>query len=66
MQVEVKFTADDEDDGFSGSTTVIREGILDLHGLGQAFTDSTRAVGFGYVENVAFEKEDGTMVFGSY
>ena len=66
MQVSITFTADSEEDGFGGSTTVVRGNIDDLYGLGQAFADAARAGGYGYVENVAFEQDDGTMVFGSY
>jgi hypothetical protein len=66
MQVSITFTADSEDDGFYGSTTVIREGIEDLQGLGQAFADAARAGGYTYVEDVAFEKDDGQMVFGGF
>ena len=66
MQVTVTFTADSEDDGFDGSTTVVRGNIEDLYGLGQAFADAARAGGYTYVEDVAFEKTDGRMVFGGF
>tara|TARA_R110000796_G_scaffold239729_1_gene360503 strand:+ start:534 stop:734 length:201 start_codon:yes stop_codon:yes gene_type:complete len=66
MQVTVTFTADSEDDGFDGSTTVVRGNIEDLYGLGQAFADAARAGGYTYVEDVAFEKTDGQMVFGGF
>jgi hypothetical protein len=64
MQVSITFTTDSEDDGFDGSTTVVRKNIDDLYGLGQAFVDATRAGGFTYVEDIGFEKDDGTVVFG--
>jgi hypothetical protein len=66
MQVEITFTADSEDDGFDGSTTVVRGNIDDLYGLGQAFAHATRAAGYTYVDDVAFEKDDGSMVFGGF
>lgn len=66
MQVSITFTADSEEDGFDGSTTVVRGNIDDLYGLGQAFADAARAGGYGYVEDVAFEKDDGSMVFGGF
>tara|TARA_B110000046_G_scaffold94710_1_gene102468 strand:- start:2696 stop:2896 length:201 start_codon:yes stop_codon:yes gene_type:complete len=66
MKVEIKFTSDSEDDGFEGSTTVVRGNIVDLYGLGQAYADATRAGGYTYVEDVAFEKDDGQMVFGGF
>jgi len=65
MQVSITFTPDSEDDGFEGSTTVVRSYIDDLHGLGQAFEDATVASGFSYVTGVAFEKDDGTMIFSN-
>lgn len=64
MQVSITFTTDSEDDGFDGSTTVVRGNIDDLYGLGQAFADAARAGGFQYVEDVGFEKDDGSMIFG--
>ena len=64
MQVSITFTTDSEDDGFDGSTTVVRGNIDDLYGLGQAFADAARAGGFKYVEDVGFEKDDGSMIFG--
>jgi len=64
MQVKVTFVPDSEDDGFNGSTTVVRGGIEDLYDLGTALAHAARAAGFTYVDNVAFEKDDGTMVFG--
>ena len=66
MKVEIKFTSDSEDDGFEGSTTVVRGNIVDLYGLGQAYADAARAGGYTYVEDVAFEKDDGQMVFGGF
>ena len=65
MRVSITFSADSEDDGFNGSTTVIRDYIDDLYGLGQAFDEATVAAGFTYVTGVAFEKNDGTMVFSN-
>ena len=64
MQVSITFTTDSEDDGFDGSTTVVRGNIDNLYDLGQAFADAARAGGFTYVEDVAFEKDDGAMIFG--
>ena len=66
MQVNITFTSDNEDDGFDGSTTVVRGNIDDLYGLAQAFVDAARAGGYTYVEDVAFEKDDGQMVFGGF
>ena len=66
MQVTITFTPDCEDDGFSGSTTVTRNYVIELSELSNAFRDATNAAGYTYVEDVGFEKDDGTMVFGGY
>jgi hypothetical protein len=63
MKVSITFTPDNIDDGFDGSTTVVRGNIVDLYGLGYAFADAARAAGYTYVQDVAFEKDDGSMVF---
>lgn len=63
MKVTITFESDCEDDGFNGSTTIVRGDIDTLYDLGDAYVDATRAAGFNYVENVAFEKDDGQMVF---
>ena len=63
MKVSITFTADSEEDGFDGSTTVVRGNIEDLYGLGQSYRDATVAAGYPYVTDVAFEKDDGTMCF---
>ena len=66
MRVTITFESECEDDGFEGSTTVVRGGIDNLYELGDAYVDATRAGGFNYVENVAFEKDDGQMVFSGF
>tara|TARA_R110000744_G_scaffold166639_1_gene283871 strand:- start:492 stop:692 length:201 start_codon:yes stop_codon:yes gene_type:complete len=66
MKVTITFESDCEEDGFVGSTTVVREGIDSLHDLAEAYCDATVAGGFTYVENVAFEKDDGQMVFSGF
>jgi hypothetical protein len=45
---------------------MVRSDIDDLYSLGRAYGDFTRAIGFPYVEDVAFEKDDGQMVFGGF
>ena len=42
---------------------MVRDNIDDLYGLGYAFADAARAAGYTYVQDVAFEKDDGSMVF---
>ncbi len=66
MQVTMIFKSESEADGFQGSTTVIRDNVEDLYGLGRAYADGARAGGFPYIEDVGFEKDDGSMVFGEF
>lgn len=64
MKVHITFEFEDEVDGVGGDLSYSREGIDDLYGLAHFFAFATRAAGFTYVENVGFEKEDGTVTFG--
>tara|TARA_R110000803_G_scaffold92433_3_gene159910 strand:+ start:1237 stop:1437 length:201 start_codon:yes stop_codon:yes gene_type:complete len=66
MKVTITFESTHEEDGFDGSTTLERNSVEDLHSLAQVYADSARAAGFTYVESVAFEKDDGQMVFGDF
>jgi len=64
MKVTVTFENDSEEDGFDGKTSVERYNVDDLYSLAYVFGEATRSAGFTYVEAVAFEKDDGKMVFG--
>lgn len=66
MKLIITFESSNEEDGFVGSTTVERNDVDDLNSLAQAYADAARAAGFTYVETVAFEKDDGQMVFGDF
>tara|TARA_R110000822_G_scaffold171179_1_gene310968 strand:- start:534 stop:734 length:201 start_codon:yes stop_codon:yes gene_type:complete len=66
MRVTIIFEGTHEEDGFDGTTTLVRNEIDDLYALGRAYTDAAQAGGFTYVEDVAFEKDDGNMVFGGF
>lgn len=66
MELTMTVNNDKEEDGFTGSITMVRSDIDDLYSLGQAYGDFSRAIGFNYVEDVAFEKDDGQMVFGGF
>ena len=44
----------------------MRNEVDDLHALARVFTDSAQAGGYTYVEDVAFERDDGQMVFGGF
>ena len=64
MKVTISFESDQEDDGFTGETTISRSNVTDLYGLSRLFAEATVAGGFSYCKAVAIEKDDGTMVFG--
>jgi hypothetical protein len=65
-KLTITFESDNEDDGFEGKTIIERHNINDLWALSNAYTDATKAAGWCYVIDVAFEKDDGKMVFGSF
>jgi hypothetical protein len=64
MKVSILFEYDPEEVGYNGSVFLTRECVGDLNGLAQLFADAARASGFTYVEDVAFEKDDGSIVWG--
>ena len=64
MKVTVRFDMDPEEVGYAGTTSVQRENVSDLVALAQVFADAARASGFTYVEDVAFEKDCGTVTWG--
>ena len=66
MQVTIMFESTHEEDGFDGTTTIVRNEVDDLITLARVFTEAAQAGGFTYVEDVAFEKDDGQMVFGGF
>lgn len=64
MRIELTAIYDEEDDGFDGVFTSSRDGVDDLYTLAQQVGDFTRGIGFIYVVNVGFEKDDGEVLFG--
>jgi hypothetical protein len=66
MQVSITFTSTSEEDGFEGSTTVVRDSVEDLQSLATVYSEAARAGGFTYVQAVAFEKDDGQMTFSDW
>lgn len=66
MRVEISFTFDEDADGISGYTTSSRDDVETLEEMAQFMTDALRGASFSYVQNTAFEKEDGSMVFGTF
>lgn len=66
MKVILSAVFDSEEDGVSGTATITRDDVPDLHSLAQAVGDFARACGFSYVSDVGFEKDDGEMTFGGF
>ena len=46
MELTMTVKNDKEEDGFTGSVTMVRSDIDDLYSLGRAYGDFTRAIGF--------------------
>ena len=66
MKIVLTAIFDSEDDGVVGTATITREDVDDLHSLAQAVGDFTRSCGNTYVNDVGFEKDDGSMTFGGF
>lgn len=66
MKVSILFEECKEDVGFDGMVFHIRDDIQDLTQLANFLSDAVRGAGYSYVNTVAFEKDDGDMVFGDY
>lgn len=64
MKVSIKFEFDALEDGIGGVVTYEEDDISDLYQLARFYAFATSAAGYTYVENVGFEKEDGTVTFG--
>jgi hypothetical protein len=66
MKVILSAVFDGDYDGVSGTTTVTRDDVDDLHSLAQVVGDFTRSCGYTCVNDVGFEKDDGSMTFGGF
>lgn len=66
MKVSILFEECKEDVGFDGQILHIRDDIENLMQLADFLTDAVRGAGFSYVKNVGFEKDDGSMTYGTY
>jgi hypothetical protein len=66
MRVSIDFQYDKEDDGYDGSSSASRDGVLDLYTMAQFLADAMRGAGFSYVVDVGFEKGDGNIIFGEF
>lgn len=66
MKVTILFEETADEVGFNGQVLHTRDNIEDLSQMSDFLADAIRGVGFSYVKGVAFEKDDGEMVFGNY
>lgn len=66
MKVSILFQECKEDVGYDGMVSHIRDDIQNLTELANFLSDAVRGAGYSYVNTVAFEKDDGDMVFGDY
>ena len=66
MRVSIDFQYDKEDDGYDGSSSASRDGVLDLYTMAQFLADAMKGAGFSYVVDVGFEKDDGNIIFGEF
>lgn len=64
MRVSLSAYLDKDEDGYSGSVSIDREDIDNLVAIAQTVKDFLHGLGFDYVDDVAFSKDDGTMVWG--
>lgn len=64
MKVSILFEYEPKEVGYNGSVSFGRDCIDNLNDLAQLFADAARASGFTYVEDVAFETDDGKIVWG--
>jgi hypothetical protein len=66
MRIEITAYNDKEEDGFDGQFSSYRDDVEDLQTFAQQLTDFARGIGFSYVVNVGFEKDDGAVTFGRF
>lgn len=64
MKVSILFEECKYDVGYDGQVLHVREDVEDLVQLANFLGDAVRGAGFSYVSNVAFEQDNGNMVFG--
>ena len=67
MKVVLSFiqsTQGEESDGVNSTTVSSQDGIEDLYDLSDFLTKAVQGAGWGYVNNVGFEQNDGQVIFG--
>jgi len=64
MKITIIAESENEDDGFTGSVTVVRENVEFAWDLSKAFTDAAIAIGFTYVEDVGLKCKGSEVKWG--
>ena len=64
MKVTIQADFNLDDDGCVGSAEVVREGLEDHATLARMFVEAANAFGFTYIRDVAFETDDGDILWG--
>ena len=64
MRVDIEFYFNKYYDGFDGSTRVSRDNVEDLYEVSRVITDAINGAGFSYVEDTAFQKNNGEELWG--
>lgn len=64
MKISVLVEHSQEEDGYTGSTLFVREGVEDLTDLAQFIGTAVNGIGFNYVEDVCFLTDGGTEWWG--
>jgi len=66
LKVTVTIENDHEDDGFSGSTTVTRNGVETDYDLMYYFGEVARIAGFTYVDRVGWADKRGVTKWSDF
>lgn len=66
MKVTILFEETIDEVGYNGQVLHVQDNIEDLRQLSDFLAAAVRGAGFSYVQGVAFEQDDGEMVFGNY
>lgn len=64
MKISVMVEHRQEDDGYTGETLFVREGVEDLTDLAQFLNNVVNGIGYNYVEDVCFLTDGGTEWWG--
>ena len=66
MKITVTVESTEDYDGYDGVSTFNRNNVEDLFQISALFLSVMQGVGFDYVNDVGFEKDDGQVTFGKF